>query len=183
MSLNGSTIGLGMVGSGIGLSNNGLLQAGVFDDPFFFDLAGFQNGLMFTGDDFFAGADVTDQWVEATIALSIIITAINNLFPLLRLKGWVIAFTFGLVHGFGFANVLMDLGLSSTALAVSLLGFNVGVELGQMAIVLVFLPVAYLLRDTTFYRRAVLQFGSIIIALIAGIWMYERLFNVEIIGF
>jgi hypothetical protein len=121
--------------------------------------------------------------VEATIALSIVVTALNNLYPVVPLAGWAIAFVFGLVHGFGFANVLIDLGLTDATLAVSLLGFNVGVELGQMAIVLVFLPIAYLLRGTFLYRSLVLRMGSLLIAVIAGLWMYERLFNTEILGF
>jgi len=120
--------------------------------------------------------------VEATIAFSIVVTACHNLYPVLPLSNWAIAFGFGLVHGFGFANVLVDLGLSSTALAVSLLGFNGGVELGQLAIVLVFLPLALLLRNTFFYRRLVLQAGSVGVAIVASIWIYERLFNAEIIG-
>ncbi len=123
------------------------------------------------------------QMVEATIALSIIITAANNLYPVLSIPGWLIAFAFGLIHGFGFANVLLDLGLSEVTLAISLLGFNVGVELGQLAIVVVFLPLAYLIRDTAFYRVGVFKIGSVLIAVIALIWMYERLFNAEILGF
>lgn len=123
------------------------------------------------------------QMVEATIAFSIVITAINNLYPVLSLPGWLIAFAFGLIHGFGFANVLLDLGLSEVTLAISLLGFNVGVELGQLAIVVVFLPIAYLIRGTSFYRVVVLKLGSVLIASIALIWMYERLFNAEILGF
>lgn len=120
--------------------------------------------------------------VEATIALSIVITALNNLYPVLPFPGWAIAFVFGLVHGFGFANVLLDLGLSNVTLAVALLGFNVGVELGQIAIVLVFLPLAFLLRDTVFYRRLVFHFGSVLVAIVGGMWMVERLCNVQMIG-
>jgi hypothetical protein len=119
--------------------------------------------------------------VEATIALSIIVTALNNLRPVLPLSGWVIAFVFGLVHGFGFANVLIDLGLSDVTLAVSLLGFNVGVELGQMAIVLAFFPLAFLLRDTYVYQGLVFRYGSLLVAVIAGLWMYERVFNTTIL--
>ena len=121
--------------------------------------------------------------IESVIAFSIIVTSLNNLWPILRLSGWVIAFGFGLVHGFGFANVLLDLGLSNVTLGVSLLGFNVGVELGQLAIVLVFLPIAFLLKKTSFYRWAVFQFGSVVVALIAGIWLYERVFQAELLGF
>ena len=89
--------------------------------------------------------------IESVIAFSIIVTALNNLFPLLKILGWAIAFVFGLIHGFGFANVLLDLGLSNTVLGVSLFGFNVGVELGQLAIVAVFLPIAFLIRNSKFY--------------------------------
>jgi hypothetical protein len=122
------------------------------------------------------------QWVESAIAFSIIVTAFNNLFPVLKIPGWAIAFVFGLIHGFGFANVLLDLGLSSVTLGVSLFGFNVGVELGQMAIVAVFLPLAFLIRKTKFYELVVLKIGSIVIACIAAIWMLERIGNFEILG-
>lgn len=120
--------------------------------------------------------------VEATIALSIVITAIHNLYPIMPVSNRAIAFAFGLIHGFGFANVLLDLGLTNSALALSLLGFNVGVELGQLAIVLVFLPFAFALRSTIFYQRLVLTFGSVLVMAVAGIWMYERVFGAEILG-
>ncbi len=123
------------------------------------------------------------QMVEATIAFSIVVTALYNLYPRWPLSGWAVAFVFGLVHGFGFANVLLDLGLTQVTLAVALLGFNVGVELGQIAIVVVFFPLAYLLRGTWFYRLLVLKAGSVLIAAIAGLWMVERIFNLEILGF
>ena len=122
-------------------------------------------------------------FVEATIAFSIIVTAVVNLYPVIKLPGWLIAFGFGLIHGFGFANVLVDLGLSSVTLAISLLGFNVGVELGQLAIVLVFLPIAFLIRKTAFYRYVVFMGGSVLIAVIAAIWFAERVGNFEILGF
>lgn len=123
------------------------------------------------------------QMVEATIAFSIVVTALHNLFPVIRLPGWIIAFVFGLIHGFGFANVLLDLGLSSTSLAVSLLAFNVGVELGQIAIVLVFFPIAYAIRGTEFYKWVVLRGGSAVIAVIAVLWMIERIGNMSILPF
>ena len=120
--------------------------------------------------------------IESVIAFSIVVTALHNLFPVVRVPGWAIAFFFGLIHGFGFANVLLDLGLAGGALALSLFGFNVGVELGQLAIVLVFFPLAFALRRTVFYEVIILKIGSMVIALIALIWMAERMFNLEIIG-
>ncbi|HET6376754.1 MAG TPA: HupE/UreJ family protein, partial [Methylocella sp.] len=65
---------------------------------------------------------------ESAIALSVAVAALNNLHPLIRRRQWIVAFCFGLVHGFGFANVLADLGLPQGALALALVGFNLGVE-------------------------------------------------------
>jgi hypothetical protein len=85
-----------------------------------------------------------------------VLAALNNVFTVFHGRRWVGGLRFGLIHGFGFANVLADLGLPQDALLLALVGFNVGVELGQLAIVLVFLPLAFALRRTVFYRRAVI---------------------------
>ena len=122
------------------------------------------------------------RFVESGIALTVFLSAVNNLRPVLRDRRWVAAFVFGLIHGFGFASALMDLGLPAKALGLSLLGFNVGVELGQLAIVAIFIPVAFLLRATTFYRSGVLLGGSALVASIAVVWFLERAFNVAVTG-
>jgi hypothetical protein len=70
--------------------------------------------------------------------------------------------------------VLLDLGLPASALAAALGGFNVGVELGQLAIVLVFFPLAWLLRNTAFYRWVVVTGGSLTIAVLGLVWTLER---------
>jgi len=114
---------------------------------------------------------------ESAIALSVVLAALNNLFPIVRGSRWVVAFCFGLVHGFGFASVLTDLGLPKGVLAVALVGFNLGVEVGQIAIVAAFLPLAYLLRRTWLYRRVVLMGGSGAIAAVAALWFVERTFD------
>jgi hypothetical protein len=114
---------------------------------------------------------------ESAIALSVVLAALNNLFPIVRGSRWIVAFCFGLVHGFGFASVLTDLGLPRGVLAVALVGFNLGVELGQIAIVAAFLPLAYLLRGTWLYRRVVLTGGSGAIAAVAALWFVERAFD------
>ncbi len=111
---------------------------------------------------------------ESAIALSVVIAALNNVVPLVRSRRWVVAFCFGLIHGFGFANALSDLGLPHGALALALVGFNLGVEAGQLAIVAAFLPCAYLLRETLFYRRFLLTGGSAAIATVAALWLLER---------
>ncbi|MBI4205651.1 MAG: HupE/UreJ family protein [Betaproteobacteria bacterium] len=119
--------------------------------------------------------------VESAIAASVLLAALNNPFPLVSARRWAIAFCFGLVHGFGFASVLTDLGLPRGALVSSLFGFNLGVEIGQLAIVSAFLPLAYALRNTWFYARVVFTGGSALVALFAAIWLAERALNVRIL--
>lgn len=120
------------------------------------------------------------RWVESAIAVSVILAALNNLLPLFQGKRWMVAFAFGLIHGFGFASVLTDLELPQSALLLALVGFNLGVEIGQLAIVSVFLPLAYAIRKTTFYRSAVFTAGSSVIVLIATVWLVERVFDLTI---
>jgi hypothetical protein len=122
------------------------------------------------------------RWVESAIAASVVLAAANNLRPLIRGRRWMVAFGFGLIHGFGFASVLSDLGLPAAALAWSLAGFNIGVELGQLAIVAVFLPLAYLLRHTPLYRQVVFIGGSWAALLLAAVWFVERAFDLSWFG-
>lgn len=119
--------------------------------------------------------------VESVIALSVVLAALNNLRPLVLGRRWAVAFGFGLVHGFGFASVLADLGLPRDALLVSLVGFNLGVEAGQLAIVGVFLPAAYLARRHWAYRRLAFAGGSAAIALVAAAWLVERVFDLKLL--
>ncbi len=118
--------------------------------------------------------------VESAIAFSIIVVAANNLYPFFSERAWCIAFTFGLVHGFGFASVLSDLGLTTGNLGIALLGFNIGVELGQLAIVSIFLPVAYYLRSYWFYKRFILYAGSHLIMLVAVVLFLQRAFDLSL---
>lgn len=120
--------------------------------------------------------------VESAIALSVVLAAANNLWPVVEHRRWLVAFGFGLIHGFGFASVLAELGLPTDALVLSLLGFNVGVELGQLAIVAVFLPVAYTLRNTAFYLRGVFTVGSWLTLLVALVWLVERAFDLKLLS-
>jgi hypothetical protein len=112
--------------------------------------------------------------VESTIAATVLLGAMNNLLPVVLERRWLVAFVFGLVHGLGFASVLADLGLHGANLALALVGFNAGVELGQFAIVIVFLPLAVLLRDTVFYRRIFVPVGSGVIGMVAMVWLISR---------
>lgn len=123
------------------------------------------------------------RFVESVIALSVVFAALNNVFPKVTGRRWAVAFAFGLVHGFGFASVLADLGLPESALVTALLGFNAGVELGQLAIVAGFLPLAFVMRSTRFYERWICRFGSIAISVIAALWFVERAFDLKFMPF
>ena len=114
------------------------------------------------------------RWVESAIAVTVLLGALNNLRPVIVSRRWVVAFCFGLIHGFGFASVLADLGLNGTNLVLALVGFNSGVEIGQMAIVLAVLPVAFLMRHTSAYRRAFMPAGAVAISLVAVYWLISR---------
>jgi hypothetical protein len=120
------------------------------------------------------------RWVESAIAASVVFAALNNLRPVVREGRWVLTFAFGLIHGFGFASTLKDLGLADAPLGWSLLGFNLGVELGQLAVVAAFVPLAWALRATVFYRRGVLAGGSGAIAMLAALWLVERAADVSL---
>jgi HupE / UreJ protein len=111
---------------------------------------------------------------ESVIAASIIFAALNNVFPRVTEGRWRIAFAFGLLHGFGFASVLAEMGLPKGARLISLVAFNLGVESGQLAVVLAVMPLAYFLRATRFYRRGVMPWGSSAIACLALFWFVQR---------
>ncbi len=118
--------------------------------------------------------------VESGIAASVVLAAVNNVVPVLAEDRWAAAFALGLLHGFGFSATLMDLGLPRQNLALTLFGFNVGVEIGQMCVVASFVPLAYFARRTWVYRRVGLVGGSVAIAGVAGLWLLERAFAVKI---
>jgi hypothetical protein len=120
--------------------------------------------------------------VESAIAASVVLAAANNLHPIMRQDRWMAAFLLGLMHGFGFSSTLMDLDLPRSNLVLTLFGFNAGVELGQVAIVAVFVPLAYAARRTPAYRRLGLVLGSVVIVALATIWLIERAFVVKIIS-
>jgi hypothetical protein len=119
--------------------------------------------------------------VESAIAASVVLAALNNIRPVVYGGRWIIAFCFGLIHGFGFASVLIDLGLPQGSLLLALVAFNLGVEVGQLVIVAFFLPLAYAARDTLFYRRAILVGGSSCVAMIAALWFVQRGLNVVLV--
>ena len=121
--------------------------------------------------------------VESLIAASVLVTAIDNIWPFLPRRRWLVAFAFGLIHGFGFASVLADLNLPNSSLLLSLLGFNIGVEVGQLILVAVLVPLAYLSRSSPAYPRFALQTGSLVIAAVSLGWLLERSLNLQLMSF
>ncbi len=117
--------------------------------------------------------------VESIIAFSIGLAAFHNIRPIFKGKDWLIAFVFGLFHGFGFASVLSDLGLTNEFLTLSLLGFNVGVEIGQVVIIALIFPILYFLRKSKLYPK-ILFYGSIILIIVSLYWCVERIFDIEL---
>jgi hypothetical protein len=116
--------------------------------------------------------------VESAIALSIVLIALFNLFPKLRHAGWAVIFVFGLFHGMGFASVMGDLPFRMGNLVKVVLAFNIGVEIGQVAIVLAAFPILFLLRESRAYRPVVLVGGSIAICAVATYWFLVRALEV-----
>ena len=112
--------------------------------------------------------------VESAIALTVLLGALNIVFPVVRERRWLVALAFGLIHGLGFASVLADLGLETDGLVRALIGFNVGVEVGQVAIVAMLMPLIYVLRGTVFYRRVALPVGASAIGALALYWIALR---------
>ena len=122
------------------------------------------------------------QWVEVAIAVSVFAAAWNNLRPFLPGRAWMIALAFGLIHGLGFAGALRNLALPIGARGFALAAFNVGVELGQLAIVAVLLPLLHLVGRRPFYPRIVMGVGSLAIAWLAALWFVERGFGLPVLG-
>lgn len=117
--------------------------------------------------------------VEPTIAASVVVAAANNIWPLFGRDRWVVAFALGLLHGFGFSSALADGGFAGAGLVTALVGFNLGVELGQLTFVAAFVPLAFAARRTTAYRRFALGAGSLAIGALALVWFVERSLDVR----
>ena len=116
--------------------------------------------------------------VEPLIALSIMYVALENIFsPKLKATRIGVVFLFGLVHGMGFAGALQQLGLPKASYLSSLIMFNVGVELGQLTIILAaYWLVGKWLGDKPIYRKAVVIPLSVLIAVVAAFWTVQRIF-------
>jgi hydrogenase/urease accessory protein HupE len=115
--------------------------------------------------------------VEPLIALSIAYVGVENVLAKeLHKSRLILVFLFGLLHGLGFAGVLSDFGMPQNDFAVALISFNVGVELGQLAVIsLAFILLGFWFKDQQIYRKIVVVPGSAFISVIGLYWFLERL--------
>jgi len=118
--------------------------------------------------------NINIAFIESVIAFSIIAISINNLFPKYNTHAWIMVFVFGLFHGLGFASVMGDLQFRTVLIERILIMFNVGVELGQLAIVIVVFPILYWLRNSQYYYRFILVPLSLLAIIIASYWVMQR---------
>ncbi|HEY3634734.1 MAG TPA: HupE/UreJ family protein, partial [Caldimonas sp.] len=126
---------------------------------------------------------LTPAFIEPAIAVTIILAALDNVLPIFPVRRVVVAFFFGLIHGFGFASVLAELNLPRADFAWALLQFNLGIEVGQLLIVVLATTALFTLRHWRGYRRAIVVAGSSIAIAIATLWFIERTANVSILPF
>ena len=113
--------------------------------------------------------------VEPAIALSIVYVGIENFFVKDASKRWRITFPFGLIHGFGFAGALREIALPKSSVPLALVSFNLGVEVGQLAVLALLLPLVVYLRKTTWFEPRGMQVASGVIALCGAVWFLARI--------
>jgi hydrogenase/urease accessory protein HupE len=117
------------------------------------------------------------QLVEPLIAVSIVYVGVENILRRGDPQGrWLLTFAFGLVHGFGFASVLREMGVASRegGVALPLFSFNLGVEVGQIIVAAVALPVIWQLRKQDCFLRRAVPACSVLVAVAGGIWFVQR---------
>lgn len=124
--------------------------------------------------------NVPARVVESVIAASIAVAALDVFFPILGKRIVVIIFLFGLFHGAGFASVILSMNIHPDYIVWTLLGFNVGVEIGQLAIVLVVFPLLYMVRSNAMYLRYGMPAMASLLIAVAAYWFIERALNVDL---
>lgn len=116
------------------------------------------------------------RFVESVIAFSIVYVALENIFRKEIRNRWGLTFLFGLIHGLGFANILKEMNIPKSDLAVALVNFNIGIEVVQLALVLLVLPLlTYMFKLKS--SKMIIRIGSIIVAALGAFWLIERLFT------
>ena len=122
-------------------------------------------------------------FIEPAIAVTIVLAAIDNVWPVFPVRRVVVTFFFGLIHGFGFASVLAELNLPTADFAWALLQFNLGLEVGQLLVVIAATAVLFGLRHRLRYAQVVIRGGSLVAMAIAGLWFVERVADVKVLPF
>lgn len=123
------------------------------------------------------------RWVETAIAASVLLAALYHWRPRPLAHQVGLAFGFGLIHGFGFANVLADLPLSTLDRVLALLSFNLGIELGQLLCIVLVIPPLFYLRQTQIFQWVLYRGGLVCAMIIAGLWVVERAAAVKLLPF
>ena len=118
--------------------------------------------------------DIPAAPIEAIIALSIIVVALNNLVPVFAAHTWLLILVFGLIHGVGFASAMGDLQFRNVKIEKVLLMFNVGVEIGQLIVVAIVLPLLFFIRKLPAYRRVIMPGLSLVSVVVATVWLGSR---------
>ena len=126
---------------------------------------------------------LSPAFIEPAIAVTIILAALDNVWPIFPVRRVVVTFFFGLIHGFGFAGVLSELNLPTWEFARALLEFNVGLEMGQLIIVIGVTALLFLLRERRRYPSLVLRGGSFVAMAVGALWLIERTANVSLLPF
>ena len=124
---------------------------------------------------------LSPAFIEPAIAVTIMVAALDNLWPVFRGRRVLFTFFFGLIHGFGFASVLAELHLAAAEFAWALFQFNLGIEIGQLLIVTVVATLLFLLRTRRIYAPVFVRGGSVLAMAIALIWFIERVANVSLL--
>jgi hypothetical protein len=122
-------------------------------------------------------------FIEPAIAVTIALAAIDNVWPVFPVRRVVVTFFFGLIHGFGFASVLAELNLPTADFAWALFQFNLGLEAGQLMVVVSATGVLFGLRHWPRYPRVVIRGGSFVAMTIAGLWFVERVADIKLLPF
>lgn len=124
---------------------------------------------------------LSPSFIEPAIALTIVLAAVDNLTPIFRGRRAVVTFLFGLIHGFGFAGVLGELNLPTAQFAWALFQFNLGIELGQLLIVVLAVAALFAFRHQRWYQAVVIRGGSVVAIVIGALWFIERTAHLAIL--
>jgi hypothetical protein len=126
--------------------------------------------------------NVPARLVEPAVALTIMLAACDNIHPILPRLRWQIAFLFGLIHGLSFASVLGPMRLPPLGFALALGSFNIGVEAGQIALALLLVPIAFVLRHESVYCRLISPGVSACALFLASVWFLDRVFTLDLLS-